>query len=239
MKNLLLAAVVIVFSACNPKYYVPNTQNAPLLTKRGEFVGVLASNGNQHEAQLALGVTKHLGVQINGGIFRPKDEKNGNGGSGYFGELGMGYFASLGKTIVFETYVLAGFGGVENHLPTTVDSMKSTAGKINVNLSRFAFQPGIGYKGRNFSFVISSRFSSLNFSKPTGSLIYNKEDQIEYLKKNSSMILAEPALSLRFGYKNFKVQLQYGLSINLSNKDFLQDKNFLTLGLMFRIPGKL
>lgn len=239
MKNtkVPLAVFALIFSACNPKYYVPNTQNVPLLTNRGEFTANVATNGNQFEGQAAIGLNKNTGIQVNGGWFAPKDLDNGNGGSGKFGEIGIGYSRNLGKTLVFETYGLFGLGSVENHLPSTIDSAKTTTGKIFSNVQRFAIQPAIGYKGRKFEVALSSRIGYLTFSKPSGSLIYNNMDQVQYLKDNATTMLVEPAVTLRYGYKNLKFQAQLGQSFNLTNANFLQDKSWLTVGLQFRFGG--
>ena len=69
------------------------------------------------------------------------------------------------------------------------------------------------------------------YSKIDGNLIGIGE--VQYLKDNSSNFLVEPAITLRTGFENFKLQLQYGYSVNLTKNDFKQDKTFLTLGLNF------
>jgi len=47
--------------------------------------------------------------------------------------------------------------------------------------------------------------------------------------------LIEPAVTIMVGIENFKLQLQYGYSMNLSNSSFRQRNNFLSVGLNVRI----
>ena len=134
---------------------------------------------------------------------------------------------------VFETYGLVGIGAMENHLPSTVSDYPQTTGDISSNIIRVGIQPNFGYKSKYFSAAISSRFVLLSYNKTYGDLIYNDEIQRDYLKKNSSNFLMEPALTIRGGFEKFKIQLQLGYSLNITNIHFRQDKTFLTLGLNF------
>lgn len=80
---------------------------------------------------------------------------------------------------------------------------------------------------------MSSRIVNLTYSNIKGDLIFENENQPNYLENNSSNFLIEPAITLRGGFEKLKLQLQYGYSVNLSNSNFRQDNSFLTLGLNF------
>lgn len=227
----------ILLASCSPIYYSPNTQNTPYFTEKNQFSGTVATNQNMTEVQLATSISEKLSLQINGGYMKPKDLDNGNGGSGKFAELGLGYYKKLAGNLVFEVYGLGAFGGLENHLPSTVDSSKTTTGDISANLMRLGIQPALGYSARNFAIGLSSRFGIVNYSNIAGSLNYQGEDQVNYLKSNSSVLLAEPALTLRFGSEMLQLQAQYGLSMNMTEKDFLQNKSWLSLGISLRLQG--
>jgi hypothetical protein len=237
MKNLLLFIGFTTFlfctTSCNPKFYTPNTHNVPLLTEKGETNLSLSGNANQVEFLGAYGIGKNFAVVADGGLFIPKDLDNGDGGSGKFLEIGGGYFKPLDNHLVFEAYGLVGFGSVENHFPSTINSNPQTLGKISANILRIGIQPNFGYKTKYFSAAISARICNLSYNKIDGSLYYENEFQTDYLSKNSSNFLVEPALTIRGGLKKIKLQLQYGLSFNVSNADFRQDKNQLTVGLNF------
>jgi hypothetical protein len=231
---LLLTTLFGIFSSgCSPIYYSPNTQNVPLISRKGETNLTLAGNANQVEFQGAYGVTNGFALKVNGGFFIPKNNDNGDGGSGKFFEMGGGYYKPLDNDLVFETYGIVGFGTIENHFPSTVLANPLTKGNISANVLRFGIQPNFGFKSKYFSAAISSRITNLTYSNVTGDLIYNKENQLNYLNSNKSNFLIEPALTVKAGLEKIKLQLQLGHSFNLSNSDFKQDKDFLTIALNF------
>ena len=234
MKNthiIISFFLLILITGCNPKFYSPNTQNVPLISEKGETNLTLSANGNQVEFQGAHGITDAIAIQANGGLFIPSDLDNGDGGSGKFFEVGVGYYTPVAEGFVFETYGLIGFGNMENHFPSKPEG--NTGADISSNIIRFGIQPNFGYKSKYFSAAVSSRFVNLMYTGIEGDLIFGGENQVEYLEANKSNFLIEPALTLRGGLERLKLQLQIGYSLNLSNSDFKQDKTSMTLGLNF------
>lgn len=225
--------LVILITGCNPKFYSPNTQNVPLISEKGETNLTLSGNGNQVEFQGAYGVTSAFAIQANGGLFIPSDLDNGDGGSGKFFEVGGGYYTPVAENFIFETYGLVGFGNVENHFPSSVASNPGSKGDVSANILRFGIQPNFGYKSKYFSAAFSTRFVNLMYNNIEGDLIFGGDSQMDYLEKNKSNFLIEPALTLRGGMEKLKLQLQLGYSFNVSNSDFKQDKSSVTLGLNF------
>ncbi|MDD2412016.1 MAG: hypothetical protein RBS19_01855 [Bacteroidales bacterium] len=234
MKNYRLLIIIFAtlgIASCSPKFYTPNSHNVPLLSEKGEASLTLTGNGNQLEFQGAYAITNHIAIKADGGIFSPSDINNGNGGSGKFGELGVGYFTPIHENWIFETYGIVGYGGFENHMPSTQENYPSTKGNISAKLLRVGIQPNFGFKSKYFSAAVSSRIVNLSYNNIKGDLIYRDISQTQYLKNNSSHFLVEPALTLRGGTESFKLQLQYGYSFNLTNKSFKQDVMFLTAGI--------
>lgn len=235
MKKLLLfAGIAVLFNACSPKYYTANTQNVPLISAKGDKTLSVSGNGNQIEFQGAIGVSDHIAVKANGSFFIPANEDNGNGGGGKLFEVGGGYFKPINQNFVFETYAIVAFGDMENHFPGDGSPNQQTLGDISANVLRYGVQPSFGYKLKNFEAAVSSRFVNVNYNNIKGDLVYQGNNQINYLKDNSANFLVEPALTLRGGFDKLKLQVQYGHSFNLSNQDFRQDKDYLTLGINFR-----
>ncbi len=235
MKTIAIAGLLstLLLTACSPKFYTPNTQNVPMIRSRGQTNLTLAGNGNQVEFQGAYGVSDAIAIQASGGLFIPKDLDNGDGGSGRFIEGGVGYYRPINDHFVFETYALAGYGHVENHMPSTTGTHPGTTGDISANLLRLSLQPSFGYTSRYFSVAASTRVGMLNYSNITGDLIFDNESQTDYLTTNRSGVLLEPALTIRGGLEKIKLQVQAGYSFNLSNSTFRQDNSFLTVGLNF------
>ncbi len=224
---------VILISSCSPKYYVPTTQNVPIIKAKGQTNLTAAGNSNQAEFQAAYGISNSVALQANGGFLFPQDENNGNGGSGNFIELGAGYYKNLSPDFLFDIYGLAGIGRMENHFPTTVTEYPGTTGKISASLFRFGIQPSISYHSKYFSVSGSARLMSLSYANIDGSFMFQSEDQVAYLNSNTSHLLLEPALTIRGGLEKVKLQIQLLGSANLSNSSFKQEKSLLTAGLNF------
>ncbi len=230
---ILISVLAVTGMGCNPNYYIPNTQNVPIITAKGQTNLTFAGNENQIEFQGAYGITDELAFQANGGFVAPEAEDNGNGGSGRFMELGFGYYKNLTTGFLVDAYGLIGAGKMENHFPTSVTTYPNTTGKITANLFRVGIQPSISYHHPYFSVSASTKLMTLNYYNIDGSLIFDNIDQTVYLTENKSNILVEPAITIRGGLKKVKLQIQVLRSFNLSNKDFQQDEGLFSVGLNF------
>ena len=233
--KLFMIMLCITSIACSPKFYTPNTQNTPMLQNKGQASATLAGNGNQVELQGAYAATDHIGIQVNGAAYIPKDQDNGNGGSGKLIEVGAGYFTPLSDKVSFETYGLIGFGSFENYLPSTFDANPETSANIEGKIMRYGIQPGINYQTNSFGIGLSSRITQLSYSDIKGDLIFGNVDQVSFLQDRKSSLMVEPALTIRGGTERIKLQLQLVTSINISHEDFRQDDGTLTLGLNYKI----
>ena len=117
--NSTFVCVVLMFliSGCSPKYYAPNTHNVPLLDQKGEGVTSFVIGEGRAELQGAYAVSGSVALMLNAASLNPKDDEEGDGGKGGLLEIGVGYYHTLSKNVVFETYGLLGRGDVENHFP--------------------------------------------------------------------------------------------------------------------------
>ncbi|MBP7775519.1 MAG: hypothetical protein KA371_00140 [Acidobacteria bacterium] len=146
--HVVVAAVLLMSVGCSPKYYVPNTVNVPMIQAKGQTNLTVAGNGNQVEFQGAYGLGGSVAFQVNGGAVIPRDEDNGNGGSGRLLEAGVGVFRNVSPNVLFDVYALAGVGTVDNDFPTTV---AANNGHYGENFSRydalqFATKPQCSWK---------------------------------------------------------------------------------------------
>ena len=160
-----IAFWALILTGCDPKFYIPNTQNVPIIRAKGQSNLTVAGNGNQFEFQGAYGISDDLALQASGGFISPKNEDNGDGGSGKFIEAGLGYYRNLNPNLLVDAYGLIGFGTMENHFPNTLTSNPNTTGKIMANLTRFGIQPGISYH-RNYFSISGSANDCLKRSRP-------------------------------------------------------------------------
>lgn len=229
----LPSALLILLSGCTATYYIPNTQNVPVIDAKGATSVSLAGNGDQVEFQAAYGITDALAIQANGAWYIPHDEDNGNGGSGSLYEGGIGYYKNLSERWLFDTYALVGAGRLENHFPSTLPDPLGNTGKIEAKALRYGLQPSITYHTPNFSVSGSVRAMQLSYSEINGSLYLENRVQQDYLADNSNNFLLEPALTIRAGVERVKLQVQLLQSLNLSNSDFKQSNTLLSVGLNF------
>lgn len=224
----------LLVSGCNPIFYSPNTQNVLLPAASGDVTLSAHADGNRIEAQAAYAPTDALALQLNGGIFdRGDDEDEEDGGSGRFLELGVGYVNPIGSNLAWELSGLLGVGSLKNDFPSTLEASPETTGKLEADLVRFGIQPAIGYRSPYFEAAISTRLLGLSYRNVSGSLIFGGEDQVQMLTDSpGTYFLAEPALTLRAGVENIKLQVQTARSFNLTEPDFRQDESMLTVGVV-------
>lgn len=98
-------------------------------------------------------------------------------------------------------------------------------------MTRLGTQPSIAYSSDYFEAALSTRIARLHYNNIRGNLMNGEVNEIEYLRENSSSTLPEPAVTLRAGMKNIKLQYQILGSMNLPNPDFKQKKQQHTLGI--------
>lgn len=230
MKNLILLLIIGTITGCSPVYYVPNTQNVPVIKEKGQTNLSFGLNGSEStdgfELQGAYGLTDKIALQLNADWV--KASEGSSNGSGYLVEFGPGYYKNLSKYFVFETYGLMAFGSLKYE-----DNYNSPQ-EIKANFFRIGLQPSISFSSKYFIASLSGRFSNLNYNSVSG----NYSD-VEYLKANNSYWLIEPALTLQGGSENLKFFIQFQISENLTNPNFSQDYSLVSTGLKVNLnPGK-
>ncbi|MCW3071027.1 MAG: hypothetical protein JWO44_917 [Bacteroidetes bacterium] len=235
MKYLLIpSALITLLSSCSTTMYVSNTVNVPLLKEKGE----VKINVDQNDAQIAVAVGKHWGVMANG--FYKSHESNDNYvHEGNLAEAGFGYYKPFRNNLVFETYTGLGIGTIDKKQTFTAGDNSVYWASFSAQGTKAFLQPSIGYCGRfldlaftpRLSFVKYTHFSSYGYSEAQLA-----EDYLENNRLTTGIYtFAEPALTLRAGYKFVKVQAQYGLTMNLSPRNIKHSANFASIGLVIDI----
>ncbi|MBX7151997.1 hypothetical protein K1X84_10180 [bacterium] len=227
---ILLNFIFII--GCSPVYYVPSTLNVPLLQKKND--GNVSFQIGDHRAELqgAYAMHNNFGLMVNGFFIKPSEDKDGDGGKGSFIEAGIGYFRQA-QPLVFEIYGLTGYGQLENHFPSTLQDYPYTTGKIKARLIRYSVQPSTGVRTKFFDMAVAIRLSLLHYYDINGNLIFEDQNQIQYLRDRSNQFIVDPAIMIRAGYERVKFQLQLGKSYNMTNPDFNQQMGYVTYGLIF------
>ncbi|TAL33181.1 MAG: hypothetical protein EPN93_14200 [Spirochaetes bacterium] len=222
---------------CAPVYYAPNTHNVPLMTRRGEGRAALYAGDHRGEIQAAYAADNGLGLMLNGAYVKEKDDKDGDGGSGKFAELGAGYFTRVRDYFVFETYGLMGYGDFGNHFPSTLDAHPGSTGRITGRFARYGVQPAFGFTSRYLDAAVSVRAVGVRYFNIEGGLVFDNRDQVDYLEDRRSQFMLEPALTIRAGYDFLKLQFQTGTSRNLGDARFRQEKGYWTAGVLYPWGG--
>lgn len=230
MKNVAILLICVTFAGCGAVYYVPNTQNVPVMKEKGQTNLSLGINTSEStdgfEFQGAYGLTDKIALQLN--FDRVKSSDDSSYGSGNFVEFGPGYYKNLSKHFVFETYGLLGFGSLR------YEENYNEPQEIKANFFRVGLQPSISFSSKYFIASLSGRIANLNYNSVSGNYY-----DVDYLKANNSHWLIEPALTVQGGSENVKLQLQFQLSENLTDTYFSQDYSLLSLGLKVNLnPAK-
>lgn len=238
MKNLILfsstIAGLLFFNSCTTQMYVSNAVNAPLLKEKGEVQVSLTQN----DLQAAVAVAKNVGIMANG-YYENYTASNNYQHDGILGEAAIGYFTPMTSNFVFETFVGGGAGRVHKQEQFTDANDNTYMASFNANAAKLFVQPDIGYKSKYFDAVISSRFSFVKYNSFSQSNYSQAELREDYLDGNNLtnplFMFAEPAVTLRAGYKFIKFQFQYGLTVNMTANQIKHANNFSSLGIVVNI----
>lgn len=258
LKNEFLLGLWMLFigftlQSCTHYYYGPNSNNVPLLQKKGDgrILAAIASaeESTGFELQSAYALGNHFGAMFNFYTAKGKNETTSGypertvttiqKGNGTYGEIGGGYFSLLNNSAhwVFETYAQAGAGTVEN------EYLQMEKSKVKV--VKLSVQPSIGYtnKAGTFQAAISSRLNNVNLSLKESNVTLDNNlydfNEIQDLKNNSNDIYWEPSLILRGGFKNVRLQLQLTKSHAFKKKEFFTQTSVFSFGVFFSFNGQV
>ena len=235
---LVLISINFILTSCSPLYYSPNAHNVPLLSQKGEASLNLSLSGgddvtNAVEIQGAYAVAKNIALLGNFYTARGNEPDYGSG-KGSLLEVGAGYFKPFSPKFIFEAYAGGGLGGVTNfYNPDKLNYSR-------LRFTKFFIQPAFGFESRYFDITLSLRTARLNYHAFNFTETARVEDltNIQNIKNQPTYYLLEPALTLRGGFSNLKIQIQLVKSKNLTYKEFVQEYTNLNLGLYFRIDTK-
>jgi hypothetical protein len=215
--------------------YVSNAVNAPLLREKGE----VKLNVTQNDLQAAVAVSDHVAIMANGFYRNYKNDNYKH--NGFQGELGMGYFKPLesNNNLIFEAYGGIGLGKVFKQQEfRNPENGNLYLGSFEANGGKLFVQPSFGFATRFFDIALTPKFSLVKYTSFSSDAYPENELRNDYLYDNeitrSAYLFAEPAITIRGGYKFIKLQAQYGLTLNMGNR-IKHDPDFASLGLVFDI----
>lgn len=225
---IIILSVSILLQGCKTAY-VPNTINVPLLQEQGE----LKINIDERDIQGAYAVTENIGIMANG--YGKYQNSGNNRSNSYLVELGGGYFQNVFRTWTFETFAGAGTGKI---IFEDFDSSGNSIKKYSADVAKFFLQPSLGIAGKYSDFAFTFRFVCVKYygvdtEHYTDSLLVS--DKLYALNRRPIWAFAEPALTLRGGYKGVKLFAQIGHSYKLMKSEMNYSSSIANLGVTIDI----
>jgi hypothetical protein len=227
--------LIVLLSSCSHYYYVANVENVPLFKEKNEFrLSGIYGEGDETrclEIQTAYSVTDNIGVMANFMSASGGEISSKNYGKGNYYEGAIGYYRPTAKSGVFEIYT--GIGGSRQHHEYTSWYSNNYLGSSDLSFIKLFVQPSFGLTLNAFDIALSTRAGSLSYyninNKISGD--FDKYNDLNTVAIKNHFIL-EPAITLRAGWKNIKVQVQAGYAgiVNRPESNFGEEWH-LTLGL--------
>lgn len=220
-KYSALLIVLFFFSSCH-LLYLPNNVHVPMLSQSGDFSANIGTGSSYTNLQAAYSPTTNLGVMMNLSFGGSADENTSNENKFGFGEIGIGYYNPLSKAFLFDFY-----GGYGVGLSETYENSLNVPTTVNGMYSRLFLQPSITLSAKDVL--------DLNFAiRPT--LIFMKTNS--NVQVSNVGLFVEPALTLKYGWKHFKIINQVGLSLPLNAVNFGFNPFILNVGISYQFKSK-
>lgn len=210
---LTWAAGITLLTSCTPTFYSTVGQNVPMFHNKGEVTlsgGIMSAGstvdginpllGNGPGIALQTAVAVDSSVAVFASYYHLDDNDDWNVVGDYI-ELGGGLFTYKPKTsFATELFAGIGYGTIDNSL---------TGEEINVAFVKYFLQPSTGFSGRVFEVAFTPRLGLVDYLAHSPS---DRSDVQDYFNNKQTTFVFEPGLTLRLGFKNFKVQYQMNYS---------------------------
>jgi hypothetical protein len=233
-KLSIAAFPLALLSSCATTMYTTNAVNAPLLKEKGE----VKINITQNDLQAAIAVSDNIGIMANG-YYKNYEGSNNYQHGGGMGELGIGYLLNSESHLVMETYVGGGLGKIHKQEQFNNTANDTYMASFDVNAMKGFVQTNLGYRSKYFDVALTPKFSFVKYSNFSQTNYSNEQLKKDYLDNNRLtdplFVFAEPAITVRGGYKFIKLQAQYGLTLNVGGQSIRKTPDFGSLGLIIDI----
>jgi len=223
--SLPLILVVLLIQACSP-IYVANSYQTPLLDEKGELNGNIQVGSNGSDIQGAYAISDHLGVAAAASYAKMEAVQGGTVNEDYhkhtYGEAALTYFKPFG---IGRFELLGGLGlgsasAVDNFDFTGSNSEERTDGNYN----KVFAQTNIGLETGIIETGLSLRLAQVTFTE--------FETDNQFYDGSEGGTFFEPAVFARLGWKNVKLEAQYGVIAKLQDDLYYPYQPFhLSVGL--------
>jgi hypothetical protein len=234
-RTILFPAVLLC--SCSHYYYVANVQNVPLFREKNElrFSGTIGGGDESEciEIQTAYSLSNKVGIMANYMHAKGGDVSDYDYGKGNYFDGAIGYYKPIKEYGVFEIY--GGLGrGSQHH-------QYGSGSSSDLSFTKLFIQPSFGMTFNFLDVAISTRICRLSYTdinnNTSGNTGYGED---LYALSDKSHFFLEPAITLRGGWKNIKVQLQFVYAIYLNSPQlYFGEEAHLSAGLSFAIAKRL
>ena len=210
LSAIILPIFLFLLQACSP-IYVPSSHHTPLLDKKGELNGNLQVGTHGTDIKGAYAVSDRIGIAAAASFADLEAEQGGTVNPDFhqhsYGEGAISYFRPFGGIGRFE--ILGGLGAGSASSVDTFNfsgSEEKTTGKFN----KLFAQTNIGLETNIIETGLSLRLGHVTFTEfETESDIYDGTEAGTFF---------EPAVFARLGWKNVKIEAQYGVNAQLQDE---------------------
>jgi hypothetical protein len=230
---VVLLCMALLLSSCSGYYYVQNTHNVPLFMEKNEarISGSLAG-GEQtesYEVQGAYSITNHVAVAVSA-MSTSGGSVNYDYGKGIYIDAAVGYYRPFYNRFIFEAF--GGFG-ISEQKHEFAEGYSYNEGWARLSFNKIYLQPSFGISLFDaFDVAFSTRIGLLNYYN----ISFKTEDtfiveDMEALQSRTHIVL-EPAITVRGGWKYFKIQTQLAYVENGNSSDLgIADELHFSVGL--------
>jgi hypothetical protein len=248
-RDLSLLTIIFLLTGCNHYYYVQPVHNVPMLKEKNDFrvSGTYEIDYEPYciELQAAYAVTGKIGIiadfmAAKGGTISDLE----NWGKGTYFDAGVGFFNPVKQHGIFEIYSGMGSSSQHHNYISYDNPLGETfSGTSDLAFTKIFLQPSIGLSYEHFEVVASTRINMLNYNRVINN-VNQQLEQDEYeelisLNTKKSYLFIEPALTVRAGWENLKIQLQAATASYLNNREYPFEQNHISIGLILGFPLKV
>jgi len=254
--RLLVIAIILLFSSCAPRIFLPDRANVPMLREAGEMkLNTSLKRQNQSEApgtgwspsvDFAASPFRNLGLMAS---YRSTDKyanedfwlsnRERHDSIRYTGsrfEFGAGYYSRFGGKGLFEIYGGGGFGEIRRN------NLKNMSGNYHADYYRIFLQPAVGFTHRDIiEFSGGMRFTYqryANFTSSMPGMVHSFTTPPAEIDRVAFYFI-EPFVNFSVGTKYVKFNIQPGFSNNISSPSLDNQVSFyLSMGVTFQLAPR-
>ncbi len=232
--SLILLVAAASLSGCVSYYYAPTKQTVLNFKEKGDIALHGAVDGNDgSQSTLGYAFTDHIAVNSNFMLFE-KQEGTKYKFNDYMWENELIWFHTREEVRGHTIYAVNlgyGFGEIGRN-----------AEQYGLNFSRQFIQPSIGYMGRGFEAAFSLRAVRINYN--VRQLVeWNSQDPRSFQEAwglpnhDSPYFFMEPAVTIGYGFKAFRLRIQQSWAANMSPEPFNHVPTGFSLSLNINVNG--